>query len=382
VSADGKPAIIARREVPGQPMVCLYAHYDVQPTGELSQWSSDPFEVDQRDGRWFGRGVADDKGGLAVHLAALRAFAGTPPVGITLFVEGEEEIGSPSLAALLAQNADSLAADVFVIADSVNWAAGVPAFTTTLRGLIDCVVEVSTLDHALHSGQYGGIVPDALTVLCRLLATLHDERGDVAIAGLVSGRGPALEYPPERLAQETGVLPGVQYLGRGPATDQIWTKPSVTVLAIDATSVAQASNTLAPSAQAKISVRLAPGDTSASAMRALRAHLEANVSWGAHVRVTDGSAGEPAVVPFEGPVAAAALAAFSDGFGVAPVFVGQGGSIPMVADFQTAFPEASILVTGVCDPDSRMHGADESLRLDDFGKACLAEALFLARLAR
>ncbi len=382
VSAGGKPAVIARFPAPaGKPTVCLYAHHDVQPEGDPTIWTSAPFEPTERDGRLFGRGAGDDKGGIAVHLAALRAFGGQPPVGVTLFIEGEEEIGSPSLHRLLEEHRDTLASDVFVIADSGNWAVGQPAFTTTLRGLAEVYVEVRTLDHALHSGQFGGVAPDALTAICRLLATLHDEQGNVAVEGLHAEAGPELEYPDQRLADESGILDGVDYLGAGTVVERLWTKPAIAVIALDATPVAKASNTLAPSAKAKLSIRLAPGDDSARATQCVIDHLEAHAPWGAQVIAEAGENGEPSRVPFEGPHAEAARSAFAEAWGVDPVFVGQGGSIPMVADFQQAFPEATVLVTAVCDPDSRMHGANESLHLDDFAKACRAEALLLAGLA-
>ena len=383
VVEGGQPAVIAHFPGPaGSPTVCLYAHHDVQPTGDVALWtSSDPFRVREADGRLFGRGVADDKAGVMVHLAALRAFGGKPPVGVTLFVEGEEEIGSASLATILERHRDLLAADAYVIADSGNWNVGEPAFTTTLRGLVDCVVEVSTLDHALHSGQYGGAVPDALTALCRLLATLHDADGNVAIEGLSAMPDPELDYPESRLRAESGALDGVRLLGEGPIAGRLWTKPTATVIGIDATSVADASNTLAPSARAKVSVRIAPDADPGQALAALTTHLQQHAPWGARVRVSDGTKGSGTTVPFQGPFADAARAAFVEAWGVEPVFTGQGGSIPMVADFQQAFPAAEIVVTAVCDPDSRMHGIDESLHLGDFAKACKAEALLLARLA-
>lgn len=381
VAEGGQPAVIARFPGPeGTPTVCLYAHHDVQPTGDPTSWTSEPFRVREADGRLFARGVADDKAGVMVHLAALRAFAGRPPVGVTLFVEGEEEVGSASLATIIERHRDLLTADAYVIADSGNWNVGEPAFTTTLRGLVDCVVEVSTLDHALHSGQYGGAVPDALTTLCRLLATLHDADGNVAIAGLGAMPDPDLDYPEDRLRAETGLLDGVRLLGNGPIAGRLWTKPTATVIGIDATGVADASNTLAPSARAKVSVRIAPDADPDAALAALTAHLIGHAPWGCRVRVTDGSKGSGTTVPFDGPLAAAAREAFVEAWGAEPVLMGQGGSIPMVADFQRAFPGADIVVTAVCDPDSRMHGIDESLHLGDFAKACRAEALLLAKL--
>lgn len=381
VRQGGQPAVIARFPAPeGAPTVCLYAHHDVQPTGDVSQWTSDPFTVTQRGDRLYGRGVVDDKAGIAVHLAALRAFDGQPPVGVTVFVEGEEEIGSPSLAALLERHADLLAADVFVICDSANWQVGQPAFTTGLRGLADVVVEVATLDHALHSGQFGGVAPDALTTLIRLLATLHDEFGDVAVAGLETEPGFGIDYPDERLRAETGVLDGVSFQGTGPAADRMWGRPAVTVLAVDATPVRDASNTLAPTARAKVSLRVAPSQDPVAALAALKQHLTDHAPHGARITFSDEGTGAGSLIELTGEVADAARAAFADAWGVEPVAVGMGGSIPMVADFQRAFPRAQVLVTGVCDPDSRMHGIDESFVLDDFGKACAAEALLLERL--
>jgi cysteinylglycine-S-conjugate dipeptidase len=380
---DEAPAVIGRFPAPeGKPTVCLYAHHDVQPEGDRAAWRTPPFRATELDGRLFGRGTADDKGGFAVHLAALRAFDGKPPVGVTVFVEGEEEIGSPTLTQLLEEHHNYLAADVFIIADSVNWAVGQPAFTTSLRGVGDCIVEVRTLDHGLHSGVYGGVAPDALTALCRLLATLHDDQGNVAVAGLATAPAPELEYPPDRLREESGILDGVDWIGSGSIVERLWCKPAISVIALAAPPVAQASNTLIPTARAKISLRVAPGDDASRALAALIKHLEDHVPWGAQLTVVAGETGEPSVVDFTGPYAEAAHAAFSQAWGVAPVFIGQGGTIPMVGDFGKVFPDATILVTAVGDPDSRAHGANESLHLGDFAAACLAETLMLDAFAR
>jgi cysteinylglycine-S-conjugate dipeptidase len=384
IRGDGEaPAVLARFPAPaGMPTVCLYAHHDVQPEGDPTGWATPPFVATEIDGRLFGRGVSDDKGGLAVHLAALRAFGGKPPVGVTLFIEGEEEVGSADLAQLLEEYREELAADVFVIADSSNWAVGQPAFTTSLRGLAGCTVEVRTLSHGVHSGEYGGVVPDALTALCRLLATLHDDQGSLAIAGLATAPPPALEYPPHRLRAESGLLDGVDWIGTGSFVERMWCKPAISVIALDATSVVKASNTLIPVARAKISARIAPGDDASQALAALLAHLHDHAPWGAQITVTGGETAEPSLIDFAGPYAEAARTAFTEAWGVEPVFVGQGGSIPMVADFAKAFPEATILITAVGDPDSRAHGANESLHLGDFAAACLAEALMLDAFAQ
>jgi cysteinylglycine-S-conjugate dipeptidase len=378
----GAPAIIARFPAPAaMPTVCLYAHHDVQPEGDPAGWATPPFMATEVNGRLYGRGVSDDKGGFAVHLAALRAFGGKPPVGVTLFIEGEEEVGSTDLAQLLEQNREDLAADVFVIADSDNWAVGQPAFTTSLRGLASCTVEVRTLDHGVHSGEYGGVVPDALTALCRLLATLHDDQGNVAIAGLATAPAPAMEYPPERLREESGLFDGVDWIGSGSFVERMWCKPAVSVIALDATPLDKASNTLIPVARAKISARIAPGEDAAKALAAVITHLNDHAPWGAQVTVTEGETAEGSLIDFTGPYADAARAAFTEAWGREPVLIGQGGSIPMVADFGKAFPEATILITAVGDPDSRAHGANESLHLADFAAACLAETLMLNAFA-
>ncbi|HEU5157101.1 MAG TPA: dipeptidase [Streptosporangiaceae bacterium] len=380
----GRPAVLATYPAPpGRPRVLLYAHHDVQPTGDPAAWTSPPFEPTERGGRLYGRGSADDKAGIVAHLTALRAHDARPPVGVTVFVEGEEEIGSPTLDAFLDRYRDRLAADVIVLADSANFQIGTPALTTSLRGLVDCVVEVRALDHPVHSGMYGGATPDALTALCRLLATLHDERGDVAIAGLVTAKPPEVDYPVDRFRQEASILDGVQLIGTGGLTERLWSKPAVSVLAIDATPVADASNTLAAAARAKVSLRLAPGDDVRHAMKALAEHLRAHAPWGVHVTVTEGETGRPHAVDTRGPSFDAARRAFAEAYGTKLVEIGIGGSIPFIAAFAAAYPAAAILVTSAgADPDCRAHGADESLHLGDFERACLAEALLLAELGR
>ena len=382
LDGGGKPAVWANFPGPeGTPTVLLYAHYDVQPTGDADAWTSPAFEPTERDGRLYARGSADDKGGVALHVAALRVFDGKPPVGVKVFIEGEEEVGSPSMPTLLDRYRDELAADVYVVADSVNWEVGKPSLTTSLRGVADCQVTVSTLAEGLHSGQFGGVVPDALTALCRLLATLHDDAGNVAIEGLVTGTAPDLDYPEDRLLEETGLLEGVSQIGDGSVVERMWFKPAASVLAIDATPVAKASNTLIPSARAKVSVRLVPGQDPAAAAKALEDHLRRNAPWGAHVDVVAGQCGAPGRITLEGERAEAAKTAFREAFGVDAVEIGCGGSIPIVAEFADRNPGALVLVTAVTDPNSRMHGIDESLDLGDFAKAALAETLLLNNLA-
>ncbi|TDO50785.1 acetylornithine deacetylase/succinyl-diaminopimelate desuccinylase-like protein [Kribbella sp. VKM Ac-2527] len=381
-AGEGAPAVIAKKAAPeGKPTVLLYAHHDVQPTGAVEEWTSEPFVPTERGDRLYARGAADDKAGIAAHLAAVRAFGNDLPVGVTLFVEGEEEIGSPTLLQLLDEYADELTADAIVIADSGNWAIGQPALTVSLRGLVDCFVEVRTLDHAVHSGLFGGAAPDALTALCRLLATLHTEHGDVAVDGLHAGRAAELDYPEDRFREESGLLDSVRLIGSGSLVDRLWTRPAIAVLAIDAPRVADASNTLVPVARAKVSLRVAPGDDAVKAMQALRNHLEQNAPWGAQVTVTEGESGQPCSINARGTAYDAARSAFATAWGVEPVDMGMGGSIPFIAEFQETFPQAAILVTGVEDPDTRAHGIDEGLHLAEFAKVCLAEALLLQNLA-
>ncbi|OBH50691.1 dipeptidase [Mycobacterium sp. E2479] len=381
VSEGGAPAVIAHHPAPdGAPTVLLYAHHDVQPEGDRGQWGSPPFEPTQRDGRLYGRGTADDKAGIATHLAAFRAHGGQPPVGVTVFVEGEEESGSPSLGRLLAAHRDALAADVIVIADSDNWSAEVPALTVTLRGLVDCVVEVATLDHGLHSGIWGGVVPDALSVLVRLLASLHDDDGNVAVAGLHESTVAAVDYPPERVRADSGLLDGVSEIGSGSAPQRLWAKPAITVIGIDTTPIEKASNTLIPRARAKISMRVAPGGDAAAHLDALTAHLQQHAPWGAHVSVFPGDVGEPYAIDATGSVYDAARAAFRQGWGTDPIDMGMGGSIPFIAEFAEVFPEAKILVTGMEDPATQAHSINESLHLGVLERAAISEALLLANL--
>ncbi|MFB6719985.1 dipeptidase [Kribbella sp. NPDC056345] len=381
-AGEGAPAVIAKKPAPaGKPTVLLYAHHDVQPTGPVEQWTSDPFEPTERGDRLYGRGAADDKAGIAAHLAAVRAFGNDLPVGVTVFVEGEEEIGSPTLLQLLDEYSADLAADAIVIADSGNWDVGHPALTVSLRGLVESYVEVRTLDHAVHSGLFGGPIPDALSALCRLLATLHDDKGDVAVDGLHASRAADVVYPEDRLRAESSVLESVRLTGSGSLVDRLWTRPAIAVLGIDAPAVAEASNTLVPVARAKVSLRVAPGDDAFKASAALKEHLESNAPWGAQVTVTEGEVGQPCSINARGGGYEAARSAFQTAWGVEPIDMGMGGSIPFIAEFQRVFPEAAILVTGVEDPDTRAHGVDEGLHLAEFRKVCLAEALLLQNLA-
>jgi acetylornithine deacetylase/succinyl-diaminopimelate desuccinylase-like protein len=382
VDAGGAPAVIASWPAPpGAPTVLLYAHLDVQPTGPLAEWTTSPFEPTVREGRLYGRGAADDKAGVLMHLAVLRAYGGKPPVGVVLFIEGEEEIGSPTLTTLLERHHDALRSDVIVIADSANAGVDIPAFTTSLRGLVDVYVEVRLLERAVHSGVFGGPVGDALTGLCRLLAGLHDDNGDVAVKGLHLGTSDIDDFDEAVFRVDVGLCPGGELIGSGTIPERLWHRPAITVIGIDAPSTADSSNILIPHARAKISLRLAPGDDATHAMAALIEHLEARAPWGAEVVVTPGSSGEPFELQATGAVYDLAREVFAEAYGNEAVESGTGGSIPFIASFARTYPGATVLVTGVGDPLSRWHGIDESLHLEMWERACLAEALLLSRLA-
>jgi acetylornithine deacetylase/succinyl-diaminopimelate desuccinylase-like protein len=378
----GAPAVVAHRTAPvGAPTVLLYAHHDVQPPGDPDLWDTPAFVPNERNGRLYGRGASDDKAGIVAHLAALRALGDDVRVGVTVFVEGEEEIGSPTFPDFLSTYRERLAADVIVVADSGNWRLGEPALTTSLRGLVDGVITVRVLDHAVHSGMYGGAVPDAMTAMIKLLATLWDDAGDVAVQGLLRGEADDLGYDEVLLRTDAGVLDGVRLVGSGRLESRLWIRPALTVTGVDAPSVATASNALLPSVSVKFSLRIPPGQDPASAFAALRDHLAAHSPWGAHVEVRLGEASQSWAGRLDGPVYETARWALEQAWGRRPVNMGIGGSIPFVAQFAGLYPEATVLLTGVEDPDTRAHGTNESVHLGELERACLAETLLLAALA-
>ncbi len=378
---DGAPAVIGRLPAaPGRPTVMLYAHHDVQPTGDVDSWSSAPFAPERRGDRLYGRGAADDKAGVMAHVTALRLVGerlAAEGIGVTVFVEGEEEAGSPTFRPFIEAHRDALAADLIIVADSANWAVGTPAITASLRGLVDAVVEVRVLEHAVHSGIFGGPVLDAPTQLARLLATLHDDEGEVAIEGLVHAPDPAVEMPEEDYRRDAGVPEGLELSGRGARAARMWTRPALSVIGIDAPSVREASNTLVPVARAKVSLRIPPGQDPQAAEDALLAHLERHTPRTARLTVHPGEQGRPYGADLASPATALARQALGAAWGTEAVDTGLGGSIPFIADLLEVFPQASVLVTGVEDPQSRAHGIDESLHLGEFARVCLAEALLL-----
>ncbi|WP_429462167.1 dipeptidase [Microbacterium sp. ZKA21] len=383
----GQPAILATKAASnGRPTILLYAHHDVQPPGDDALWETPPFEPTVRDGRLYGRGAADDKAGIMAHIASLRAVADAVgddfDLGVALFIEGEEEYGSRSFGQFLSDNVDALRADAIVVADSGNWDARTPGLTVSLRGNARFTLNVRTLEHASHSGMYGGAVPDAMMATIKLLDTLWDADGAVAVEGLAQRDAATPEYSEDTLRDEAGLPEGVSPIGRDSILSRIWNKPAVTVIGIDATSVDSASNTLAPEVTVVISARVAPGQSGADAYAALENHLRAHAPFGAQLTFSDVDLGDGFLVDTSGWAVALTREAMADGYGVPPVDLGVGGSIPFIADLVREFPEAQILVTGVEDPHARAHSPNESLHLDTFRHAVRTEALMLTRMNR
>ncbi len=383
----GQDAVVAHFDGPaGAPRVLLYAHHDVQPAAGQAGWDqADPFKAERRGDRLYGRGTADDGAGVITHVESLRALKalGELPVNVTVYIEGEEEVGSPSFVNFLNTYRERLEADVIVVADSSNWKVGTPSLTTSLRGVVQVDVRLDMLDHALHSGMYGGPVLDAATAMCRLIASCHDDAGDVAVAGLVSqpqADADFPDYPEADFRADAGILDGVELSGTGDLTARLWTKPSLTLIGMDVTPLELAGNVLTPSCTARLSLRIAPGQDPAAAQEALVAHLEKHVPFGGRLTVTGREAG-PA---FDGsevtPASEAAHWALSTAWDTEAVNIGQGGSIPFIATLKETFPDAQVLVTGIEDPDTRAHSENESMHLGELERIVVAEALLLARL--
>jgi acetylornithine deacetylase/succinyl-diaminopimelate desuccinylase-like protein len=370
------PTLVA--DFPGDgPTVLLYAHYDVQPAPPEG-WETDPFTPTLKDGRVYGRGAADDKSGIVAHLAALRAFGGTPPVHVKVVIEGSEENGRQRLLGVVDTQPELLRADVMVIADNGNWKAGEPTLSTTLRGHGKLTVTLRTLSGALHSGHFGGAAPDALLALNRLIATLHDDDGSVAVEGLQDGEWDGAEWPEAEFRRQAGVLDGVQLVGTGKISDRVWARHAISVLGLDAPPVQGAGNIVIPHARAKIAVRVPPGADPVRSMEAVERHIRAHVPWGAQIEIKV----EPASTPIAFPAQPEAERALEQAFGKPVARMGSGGSVPLVAKLRAAYPDASFVLWGAQDSDlARIHAANESVDLGEIAGIALAEALLLKELS-
>jgi acetylornithine deacetylase/succinyl-diaminopimelate desuccinylase-like protein len=378
----GAPAVLASRPAKnGRPHVLLYAHHDVQPPGDSSQWLTPAFEPTAKNGRIYGRGAADDKAGVVAHLTAietLKSVAGDDfDLGLSIFIEGEEESGSRTFRAFLDENKDKLAADVIIVADSMNWSPEVPALTVSLRGNVAQVFTIRTMEHAVHSGMFGGAVPDAIIPMVKVLASLYDAKGNVAVQGLASYKFDDLPYTDANLRADSSLLPQVSQIGEGGIMDRIWGKSALTIIGIDVPSVSMSSNTLMPTATAKVSLRIAPGQDPHEALALLRSHIAENVPFGAVLEFGETETGKQYMADTSGWAQELAKNSLETAFGNPMVEIGIGGSIPFIADLTEVFPSAQILVTGVEDAESRAHSPNESVHLVGLKNAMVAEALFL-----
>jgi len=377
------PTVIGRFGAPpGAPKVLLYAHYDVQPAGPEDAWTAPAFEPELRDGRLYGRGAADDKSGVVIHVAALRALGQELAVGVTVVVEGDEETGRGTFDDYLAAHREELAADVVVVADGGNWRLGEPTLCASLRGLTELCVEVSTLERPAHSGLVGGAAPDALIALIRMLDTLTDEHGDPAVEGLTRRPWTGMDMPEDALRGTASVLDGVALVGTGTIAERLYSRPAVTVIGLDAPAVATAANALVPHARAKVSVRLAPGDDPARAFGLVRDHLLAAAPWSVRAEITEGAGAPGFAATGDGPGLQAARSALEIAYGKKAVEVGSGGSIPLVTTLAATYPAAEIVIWGAQDDGARIHAGDEGVVLEELGRAILAEATLLRELAR
>jgi acetylornithine deacetylase/succinyl-diaminopimelate desuccinylase-like protein len=381
--ADGSQAVLGSRPGPDPkaPTVLLYAHYDVQPPLSEADWRTPPFELTEVDGRWYGRGAADCKGNILMHLTALRALGAELPVNLKLVVEGSEET-TGALEDFVPGHADLLRADVVLVCDAGNAAVGHPAVTVSLRGVADVVVHVEALASELHSGMFGGAAPDALAALVAMLATLRDARGNTTVRGLDSTQTwPGAPWPPETFRTDAGVLDGVSLLGDGTVSDMVWSRPAVTILGIDCPPVLGSTAAITPHASARLNLRVPPGTRADGAARSLVSHLHAVAPWGVHVTAEIEAPGSGFLASTGGPAYRAIAAAMQEVYGRPMVTLGEGGSIPLCNVLADTYPDAELILMGVEEPLALIHAPNESVDPAEIAAMALTEALFLQRYA-
>ena len=376
---DTAPIVTGEIPAPeGAPTVLLYGHYDVVAAGEETKWESPPFEATKRNGAIYGRGTADSKSNILVHVGALRAWEGRPPVGIKILIEGQEEVGSPLETP---DNLRAFEADAMLIMDGGNIRPGVPSLTVALRGDAVVTVEARTLAGPKHSGQFGGAAPDALVALLHGLASLHDERGDVAVRGLRKDEWTGAAWTEEEFRQLAEVEPGLPLAGAGGLADRVWSGPAITVIGIDAPPVDEAVNAVQPYARARLNVRIHPEQDAAEAQQAIISHLEAARPLGIPLTVEAGATGDGFAAATAGPAYEAANAALSAAWGAEPQQIATGGAIPLVKALSEASPGAEILLFGTTDGFANIHAPNERVLVDEFERTVLAETLFFAEYA-
>jgi len=381
---DGSHAVIGHRPPPpGAPTVLLYCHYDVQPPLDDDAWTTPPFALTERDGRWYGRGTADCKGNIVMHLTALRALGDDVPVGLKFVAEGSEEQGTGGLEGYVAQHPEQFLADALLVCDTGNAEVGTGTATITLRGLVNVVVTVGTLAGEIHSGMFGGPAPDALAALIQLLSTLRDPAtGATRVEGLdCEGTWEGVGYDEERFRADAGVLDGVRLTGTGTVADRLWARPAVTVLGIDCPPVVGSAAAVPPTARARVSLRIPPGTAPAAARAALTRHLTGAAPWGVRVSVEDESVGAPFRAATDGPAYAALGRAVNEVYGKPLAFLGQGGSIPLCNVLAETYPRAEIVLMGVEEPTCLIHAPNESVDPAEIEHMAHVEALFLRAYA-
>ncbi len=380
----GQPAVFGQIEGPaGAPTVLLYAHHDVQPAADPALWDTPPFEPVVRGDRMYGRGTADDKCGIAIHAAAIRALLadGAPPVTIKVVVEGEEECSTEHLPALVHGHADLLRADVAVVADSGNIRTGVPTITTSVRGATSLRVRVDVLPQAVHSGSFGGPLPDAVMTLSRMLASLHDDDGELTVAGLHTFPWTGTDVSETEFREEAAVYPEVRLFGSGSIADRTLSKPSINILAFEAPRVDEVANQIVPSATAVVGLRMAPGEDYLGAAEKVAQHLRDAAPWGVRATVTlEDEPGKGYLIDTSSPVFAAARTALQTAFDHEVLEMGSGGSIPLVPVLVETFPGIEVLIWGAADHLSNYHSRNESVDLGEVVRMAQAEALFLRSL--
>jgi cysteinylglycine-S-conjugate dipeptidase len=383
---DGSMAVHGQAPAPdGAPTVLLYCHYDVQPPLGEENWETPVFELTERDGRWYGRGAADCKGNVVMHLTALRALKqihGGFPCGIKLISEGSEEQGTGGLEAFVPENPDLLRADTILVCDTGNFAVGVPTLTTTLRGMTSVDITLSALGSAMHSGMFGGPAPDPLVGLIGVLASMHDERGDTVIDGLDHGQSwTGVDYAAAQFRSDATVLDGVDLIGSGTVADMLWARPGVTVLGIDVPPVIGSAAAIQATAAARVSLRIPPGMEGEASQDALIKHLESRVPWNLRCEIERVAVGDPFVGSLNGPGFESLKAAMEAAYGRQLNTEGQGGSIPLCNVFADTFPNAEIFLMGVEEPKCLIHAPNESVDPSEIEHLALAEALFLENYA-
>lgn len=383
-TSDGSNAVVGSRPCAraDAPTVLLYAHYDVQPPLDDDAWETPPFELTEKGGRWYGRGAADCKGNILMHLLALRALGDDVPVHLKLVVEGSEEQGTGGLEGFVVDNPDLLRADTILVCDTGNAAVGRPAATVSLRGMVNVVVTVEALASEVHSGMFGGAAPDALAALIAVLASLRDANGNTTVGGLDStSRWEGEPYPPEQFRGDAGLLDGVRLLGDGTVSDMLWARPSVTVLGIDCPPVVGSAAAIVPRTAARLNLRIPPGLSPEVALKALTAHLRSAAPWGVHVSVEVEATGAPFRAAVDGPAYRAMGAAMQEAYGRPMATLGQGGSIPLCNVLTDTYPDAEIILMGVEEPQALIHAPNESVDPQEIADMALTEALFLRRYA-